>query len=137
MNNRKTLVSLIALLVLAGTPAAQARKAKKTTATAARVEFAPSRDIKLGAGEAAPRGHRIAQDMRLFESPVIEQEIARIKAMLTNPKLAAMFEQCFPNTLDTTVHFRTDSTGQYDSFVVTGDINAGLYVERTYSASEI
>ncbi|WP_407402210.1 glycoside hydrolase family 125 protein [Sodaliphilus sp.] len=124
MNNRKTLVSLIALLVLAGTPAAQARKAKKTTATAARVEFAPSRDIKLGAGEAAPRSHRIAQDMRLFESPAIEQEIARIKAMLTNPKLAAMFEQCFPNTLDTTVHFRTDSTGQYDSFVVTGDINA-------------
>lgn len=43
---------------------------------------------------------------RLFTSQIIEAEIARVKKLLTNPKLAWMFENCFPNTLDTTVHFR-------------------------------
>ena len=40
---------------------------------------------------------------RLFVSQEVEQQIARIKQLLTNAKLAWMFENCFPNTLDTTV----------------------------------
>ncbi len=43
---------------------------------------------------------------RLFTSEAIEKEIIQIKKQLTNPKLAWMFENCFPNTLDTTVHYR-------------------------------
>lgn len=43
---------------------------------------------------------------RLFTSKAVEAEIVRVKKLLTNPKLAWMFENCFPNTLDTTVHFR-------------------------------
>ena len=39
-------------------------------------------------------------------------------------KLAWMFENCFPNTLDTTVHYRTDEEGADDTFVYTGDIHA-------------
>ena len=62
---------------------------------------------------------------RLFHSDAVEREIARVKALLTNPKLAWMFENCFPNTIDTTVHFRTDpSDGHNDTFVYTGDIHA-------------
>lgn len=62
---------------------------------------------------------------RLFTSPAIEAEIARVQGLLTNPKLARMFVNCFPNTLDTTVHFRTDSaTNEPDTFVYTGDIHA-------------
>ena len=34
-----------------------------------------------------------------------------------------MFENCFPNTLDTTVHYRTQD-GDDDTFVYTGDIHA-------------
>lgn len=37
---------------------------------------------------------------RLFVSQAVEAEIRRIKSELTNPKLAWMFENCFPNTLD-------------------------------------
>lgn len=33
-----------------------------------------------------------------------------------------MFENCFPNTLDTTVHYRVKD-GQDDTFVYTGDIH--------------
>ena len=60
---------------------------------------------------------------RLFTSKAIEKEIVRIKRTLTNEKLAWMFENCFPNTLDTAVHFRAID-GDDDTFVYTGDIHA-------------
>lgn len=61
---------------------------------------------------------------RLFKSDVVDKEIRRILKMLKNRKLAWMFENCFPNTLDTTVHFTTDINGNPDTFVYTGDIPA-------------
>ena len=51
---------------------------------------------------------RPSVEKRLFKSSVIETEILRVQRLLTNKKLACMFGNCFPNTLDTTVHFRTD-----------------------------
>lgn len=66
---------------------------------------------------------RPAQTDRLFASKAVEGEIARVKSLLTNPQLAWMFENCFPNTLDTTVHFRM-LDGKPDTFVYTGDIHA-------------
>ncbi|MBD8349258.1 glycoside hydrolase family 125 protein [Dysgonomonas sp. HGC4] len=60
---------------------------------------------------------------RLFESSAVENEIIRIKKLLKNARLAWMFENCFPNTLDTTVHYRVQD-GKDDTFVYTGDIHA-------------
>lgn len=60
---------------------------------------------------------------RLFSSDVIESEIVRIQGLLTNLKLRTMFGNCFPNTLDTTVHYR-EKDGKDDTFVYTGDIHA-------------
>lgn len=60
---------------------------------------------------------------RLFISDIVEKKIAEVKEMLTNPYLAWMFENCFPNTLDTTVHYRK-LDGEDDTFVYTGDIHA-------------
>lgn len=68
--------------------------------------------------------NRPAESARLFKSKAVEKEIKRVKKMLKNPKLAWMFENCFPNTLDTTVHYRTDEEGNPDTFVYTGDIHA-------------
>ena len=67
---------------------------------------------------------RPAEAERLFRSEAVEQEIARIKGVLTNAKLAWMFENCFPNTLDTTVRARKDANGKDDTIVYTGDIHA-------------
>lgn len=65
--------------------------------------------------------NRPAEKERLFRSDAIEKKIKEVKAMLKdNPYLAWMFENCFPNTLDTTVHFN----GNDDTFVYTGDIHA-------------
>lgn len=61
---------------------------------------------------------------RLFTSEVIESVIDSVTSELTNPKLAWMFRNCFPNTLDTTVHYSEDSDGTPDTFVYTGDIHA-------------
>lgn len=63
---------------------------------------------------------RPAPSQRLFVSSAVEEQIRLVKQLLTNQKLAWMFENCFPNTLDTTVHFN----GSDDTFVYTGDIHA-------------
>ncbi|MGL5957141.1 MAG: glycoside hydrolase family 125 protein [Phocaeicola sp.] len=62
-------------------------------------------------------------EKRLFTSSVIESEIVRIQSLLTNPKLQWMFANCFPNTLETTVHYKKKG-GKDDTVVYTGDIHA-------------
>lgn len=72
---------------------------------------------------AAYKTNRPAVKNRLYTSQAVEAEILRVKKLLTNAKLAWMFENCFPNTLDTTVHYRL-LNGKPDTFVYTGDIHA-------------
>ncbi len=62
-------------------------------------------------------------EKRKFNSAAVEKAIGQTKARLKNPKLAWMFENCFPNTLDTTVNPGTKN-GKSDTFVITGDIFA-------------
>ncbi|MGC8551023.1 MAG: glycoside hydrolase family 125 protein [Acidobacteriaceae bacterium] len=54
---------------------------------------------------------------------MIESVITRVKRQIPDPVLGAMFERCFPNTLDTTV-FPGTLDGHADTFVITGDIDA-------------
>ncbi|MBR0117586.1 MAG: glycoside hydrolase family 125 protein [Prevotella sp.] len=68
---------------------------------------------------------RPAPEQRLFASESIEKKIKEVKALLRDaPYLAWMFENCFPNTLDTTIHYSTTEDGDDDTFVYTGDIHA-------------
>lgn len=62
---------------------------------------------------------------RLFRSDAVEKQILALKDKLTaiDPKLYWMFANCFPNTLDTTVHY-SNADGDDDTFVYTGDIHA-------------
>ncbi len=60
---------------------------------------------------------------RLFVSKAVEAEIVRIKKDIADPEISWLFENCYPNTLDTTVHY-SDQQGKPDSFIITGDINA-------------
>ena len=64
-------------------------------------------------------------DERLFTSKTVEHVIKDMEKLLKkNPKLAWMFANCFPNTLETTVHYRKTADGDDDTFVYTGDIPA-------------
>lgn len=60
---------------------------------------------------------------RKFTSQAVEETIKRVKSQIQDPKLAWMFENCFPNTLDTTVTHKMRNN-KPDTFVITGDIHA-------------
>ena len=61
---------------------------------------------------------------RNFRSEAVEKKIEEVVALLKNERLALLFVNCFPNTLDTTVEFEEDAEGNPDTFVYTGDIHA-------------
>jgi len=67
---------------------------------------------------------RPALNDRLFRSEAVEKKIQEVCRLLKNARLAWMFANCFPNTLDTTVHYRVLDGGEDDTFVYTGDIHA-------------
>ena len=60
---------------------------------------------------------------RNFVSTAVENTIVDTKKKIKDNKLRWMFENCFPNTLDTTVK-HTIRDGRLDTFVITGDIEA-------------
>lgn len=60
---------------------------------------------------------------RKFSSDAIEKVISDTKKKLKDPELGWLFENCFPNTLDTTVDFEMKN-GRPDTYVITGDIDA-------------
>ncbi|MCX6225359.1 MAG: glycoside hydrolase family 125 protein [Bacteroidia bacterium] len=60
---------------------------------------------------------------RKFISDAVESTIKDIKASIKDPEMGWLFENCFPNTLDTTVTF-SEKDGKPDTFVITGDIHA-------------
>ncbi|PBP21896.1 hypothetical protein BUE80_DR007306 [Diplocarpon rosae] len=79
---------------------------------------------------------------RTFISPLVEKVIEDVTTRMVDKDLARLFENAFPNTLDTTIRWHVDGqtkhtelkrspsskdSGKWDgpqSFVVTGDINA-------------
>lgn len=66
---------------------------------------------------------RVPEAQRKFKSASVEKLIAEVKSKAGNKELVWMFENCFPNTLDTTVDFEMID-GKPDTYVITGDIDA-------------
>jgi meiotically up-regulated gene 157 (Mug157) protein len=60
---------------------------------------------------------------RKFTSDAIEKTIAQIKKAIPDKQLGWLFENCLPNTLDTTVDFEIINS-KPDTYVITGDIDA-------------
>ncbi len=66
---------------------------------------------------------RVPADKRHFSSKVIEDVIKEFQKNVANKELGWLFNNCFPNTLDTTVY--DESTPQKKlTYVITGDIDA-------------
>lgn len=66
---------------------------------------------------------RIPLAERNFVSKSVDNAIKTFGANVKNKELAWLFENCFPNTLDTTV-FYSEKSGRPDTYVITGDIDA-------------
>lgn len=78
------------------------------------------------AGAAPANGfasQRPAPGKRTFVSAAVDATIAEVKAAIRDPELAWLFENCYPNTLDTTVDYEVID-GKPDTFIITGDIDA-------------
>jgi meiotically up-regulated gene 157 (Mug157) protein len=66
---------------------------------------------------------RPALDNRKFISDSVEKTIDDVKHSIADVALSNLFENCYPNTLDTTVNYKIED-GRPDTFIITGDINA-------------
>ena len=79
--------------------------------------------LAAGNAKAQTKSGRPPVIERKFVSPAIEQVITQTKKKLKDKPLAVLFENCFPNTLDTTVTTSVIN-GKPDTFIITGDIDA-------------
>src|SRR5215475_9284266 len=66
---------------------------------------------------------RIPEGKRKFKSQAVEKIIREVRQNIGNKEIGWLFENCFPNTLDTTVDFSV-AGGKPDTYVITGDIDA-------------
>ncbi|MVN92829.1 glycoside hydrolase family 125 protein [Mucilaginibacter aquatilis] len=66
---------------------------------------------------------RVAPSKRHFKSNAVESAITEFSKNVKNKELAWLFNNCFPNTLDTTVTY-SNNAGRPDTYVITGDIDA-------------
>lgn len=98
---------------------------------------------------------RPSQHCRTFASPLVEKVINDVTLRMEDKDLARIFENAFPNTLDTTVKWHVDGSDQTagksksrhshknagawegaQSFIVTGDINAEWLRDSTNQLSQ-
>lgn len=66
---------------------------------------------------------RIPENERNFSSKTIEKTISEFKKNVKDNELGWLFNNCFPNTLDSTVTY-SEKDGRPDTYVITGDIDA-------------
>ncbi|KAI1122755.1 glycoside hydrolase family 125 protein [Nemania abortiva] len=64
---------------------------------------------------------------RTFNSSAVEDAILRMKNLTTDPDLFRLFENTYPNTIDTAIKWRgfaANNTDEELAFIITGDIDA-------------
>lgn len=103
-------------------------------------DYAGTPHLPLSTGTARLPFQRPAPECRLFKSESVEKLIEEMKEKLIDPDLARIFENAYPNTLDTTVRWHRGGKrwgpGEYQTFVVTGDINAQWLRDSTNQLSQ-
>jgi meiotically up-regulated gene 157 (Mug157) protein len=116
IHNRRGFIRAAGMAVVGATTRGVAQ-ATVTGVGQTSVEMPPATipwDMKLG---------RPAPPDRHFQSVAVEEFLIERKARIGDPALAALFVNCFPNTLDTTIE-PGRFEGKPDTVVLTGDIAA-------------
>lgn len=64
-------------------------------------------------------------ECRTFISPDLENTLTRLNSSITDPDLFRLFENAFPNTLDTAIKWKgyaANNTDEELTFIITGDM---------------
>ena len=76
-------------------------------------------------------GNRPLPEKRKFSSEEVDKFIENTSKQFIDRDLAKIYENCFPNTLDTTVEHDPDKN---DTFIITGDIEAMWLRDSSFQA---
>ncbi|KAL7619643.1 hypothetical protein AAE478_010184 [Parahypoxylon ruwenzoriense] len=89
--------------------------------------YSQTRNSPLSTGAYKLAYQRPSPECRTFNSSLVDDAISRMKDAIYDPDLSRLFENTFPNTLDTAIKWRgfaANNTEEELAFVITGDINA-------------
>ncbi|EMD66243.1 hypothetical protein GGP41_006320 [Bipolaris sorokiniana] len=81
----------------------------------------------LSSGKYRLAYQRPSEECRTFKSQGLEDLITRMKDVIKDPDLYRLFQNAYPNTLDTAIKWKghaADNAEEELTFVITGDINA-------------
>src|ERR1700722_17468663 len=95
---------------------------RMTAGAAVAITLRPSTVFADATPFSSPSKRPAIQD-RKFRSAAVQAYLTSVSSRIGDHELAWLFENCYPNTLDTTVEFGTFE-GKPDTAVITGDIPA-------------
>ncbi|KAK9478069.1 hypothetical protein V1514DRAFT_281667 [Lipomyces japonicus] len=129
----------VTILILAGffffrTDAVQEQWALRDASCPDYRSYSTRRHPPLSNGPLRLPYQRPVTGCRTFYSQEVERVIDDFNKKLADQDIARLFENCFPNTLDTTIRWHLPGRSP-ESFIVTGDINAEWIRDSTNQLS--
>jgi meiotically up-regulated gene 157 (Mug157) protein len=91
------------------------------------IDYAKEVHEPLSSGKYKLAYQRPTKECRTFKSQGVEDTITRLKSVITDPDLYRLFENAYPNTLDTAIKWKGVAANNPEeelTFIITGDINA-------------
>tara|TARA_R110002003_G_scaffold244_1_gene17408 strand:+ start:12657 stop:14201 length:1545 start_codon:yes stop_codon:yes gene_type:complete len=91
------------------------------------IDYAKEVHEPLSSGKYKLAYQRPSEECRTFKSPGLEDTISRLGSVIQDPDLYRLFQNAYPNTLDTAIRWKgyaADDAEEELTFVITGDINA-------------
>ncbi|KAJ4333227.1 hypothetical protein N0V87_007783 [Didymella glomerata] len=91
------------------------------------IDYAKQIHEPLSSGKYQLAYQRPTEECRTFKSQGVEDTITRFETVIKDPDLYRLFQNSYPNTLDTAIRWKgtaADNAEEELTFVITGDINA-------------
>jgi meiotically up-regulated gene 157 (Mug157) protein len=91
------------------------------------LDYAAQIHEPLSSGKYQLAYQRPAEECRTFKSQGVEDTITRLEGVIKDPDLYRLFQNAYPNTLDTAIKWKGHAANNSEeelTFVITGDINA-------------
>lgn len=91
------------------------------------IDYAKQIHEPLSSGKNQLAYQRPTEECRTFKSQGLEDTITRLEAVIKDPDLYRLFQNAYPNTLDTAIRWKgvaAENAEEELTFIITGDINA-------------